>query len=236
MTEHLVLERVSAGHGPTVVLDDVSLAIGRGETVALIGRNGTGKTTLLETVMGLTTFHQGSVHYAGQPIERWPTWRRARAGMALVPQEREIFPSLSVKENLEVAVRGGRWNTERAFDLFPQLAQRRHHAGNALSGGEQQMLAVARALMGSPDLLLLDEPLEGLAPIIVDALVLALDRLRSESDMTLVLVEQHAMLALEFAPRAVALVRGKVAYDGPSDPLRRDAARLAGLIGVAAHA
>jgi branched-chain amino acid transport system ATP-binding protein len=234
MAEHfaLELERVSAGHGPTVVLDGVSLAISPGETVALIGRNGTGKTTLLETVMGLTTLHQGGLRFAGQAVEHWPTWRRARAGLALVPQEREIFPSLSVEENLRVAMRGGRWTVERAFDLFPQLAQRRRNAGNQLSGGEQQMLAVARALMGSPALLLLDEPLEGLAPIVVDSLVQALERLRAESDMTLLLVEQHAMLALEFAPRTVALVRGRVAYDGPSEGLRRDAPRLASLVGV----
>jgi len=236
MSEHLVLEGIHAGYGLTVVLDDVSMVIAKGETVALIGRNGTGKTTLLETIMGMTTLHRGSLRYAGDAIEYWPIWRRARAGLAIVPQEREIFPSLSVEENLRVASRGRRWDIDRAFDLFPQLAKRRRHAGNHLSGGEQQMLAIARALMGDPSLLLLDEPLEGLAPIVVEGLVSALERLRSESDMTLLIVEQRALLALEFAQRAMVLVRGKLAYDGPSANLRQDAQRLASLIGVTAQA
>ena len=228
----LVLEDVVAGYGPTVVLDGISLSFAQGETVAVLGRNGVGKTTLLETVMGFTTFHRGRIGYAGEAIEGWPTWRWSRAGVSLVPQEREIFPSLTVEENLRVAVRGGQWSPERAFDLFPRLAERRRNRGNQLSGGEQQMLAVARALMGSPSLLLLDEPLEGLAPIIVDSLISALQRLRAETSITMLLVEQHAMLALEFAPRAVALVRGKVVYDGPSDPLAGDEQRLSALIGV----
>ncbi|MSQ71347.1 MAG: ABC transporter ATP-binding protein [Betaproteobacteria bacterium] len=232
-SRQLVLENVIAGYGPTVVLDGISLAFDQGETVAVLGRNGMGKTTLLETVMGFTTFHGGRIGYTGESIEGWPTWRRSRSGVSLVPQEREIFPSLTVEENLRVAARGGQWTTERAFDLFPRLAERRRNRGNQLSGGEQQMLAVARALMGSPALLLLDEPLEGLAPIIVDALVAALERLRKETAITMLLVEQHALLALEFAPRAVALVRGKVVYDGPSDALTRDAQRLSSLIGVA---
>ncbi len=232
MAEALKLERLRAGYGPTVVLDGVSLALEAGETLAVLGRNGAGKTTLLETVMGLTTLHEGAISYGGAAVERWPTWRRARSGLALVPQEREIFPSLTADENLAVARRGGHWTHERVYDLFPRLAQRRRHFGNQLSGGEQQMLAVGRALMGSPALLLLDEPFEGLAPVLVEALARALERLRKETALAMVLVEQHARLALGFAPRAVALVRGKIAYDGTSESLARDAGRLEGLIGV----
>jgi branched-chain amino acid transport system ATP-binding protein len=232
MAEQLALGGVTAGYGPTVVLDDVTLSFAAGETVAILGRNGVGKTTLLETIMGFTTFHRGRIDWEGAPIETWPTWRRARSGVALVPQQREIFASLTVEENLRVAARGGQWTVERGFDLFPRLAERRRHRGNQLSGGEQQMLAVARALMGGPRALLLDEPLEGLAPIIVEALVRALDRLRRETAIMMLLVEQHAALALELAPRAIGLVRGKVVYDGPSAALRADRERLAALIGV----
>jgi branched-chain amino acid transport system ATP-binding protein len=230
----LELEAVTAGYGTTVVLDAVSLAIAGGETLAILGRNGAGKTTLLETVMGLTTLHRGAIRYAGHAIERWPTWRRARGGVALVPQAREVFPSLSVEENLAVAQRGADWTAARAFDLFPRLAERRGHRGNQLSGGEQQMLAVARALMGSPRLLLLDEPFEGLAPAIVDTLIAALARLRAETRIAIALVEQHARLALELAPRAIAIVRGRIAHDGPSEALVHDEKRLAALAGVSA--
>ncbi|MGQ0543710.1 MAG: ABC transporter ATP-binding protein [Betaproteobacteria bacterium] len=234
MAEPLKLRALRAGYGPTVVLDGISLSLDAGESLAVLGRNGAGKTTLLETVMGLTTLHGGAIGYGDASVERWPTWRRARAGLALVPQEREIFPSLTVEENLAVARRGGQWARERVYDLFPRLAGRRRNLGNQLSGGEQQMLAVGRALMGSPSLLLLDEPFEGLAPVIVEALLLSLERLRRETALAMVLVEQRARLALGFAPRAVVLVRGKVAYDGASEALGRDAGRLAGLIGVSA--
>ena len=233
MAEHLALSGLSAGYGPTVVLHEVSLAFEPAETVAVLGRNGMGKTTLLETIVGLTTRHRGAIALGRETIEAWPTWRRARAGIALVPQEREVFSSLTVGENLGVARRGGEWSAARVYDLFPRLAERRHHKGSQLSGGEQQMLAIARALMGSPRVLLLDEPLEGLAPIVVDMVLAALERLRREAGMTMLLVEQHAHLALGFAPRAVALVRGKVAYDGPSSVLAADEGRLAALIGVA---
>jgi branched-chain amino acid transport system ATP-binding protein len=233
MLDELRLAEVSAGYGPTIVLDGVTLAFAAGETVAVLGRNGVGKTTLLETLMGFTRLHRGRIEWSGTRVEHWPTWRRARAGVALVPQEREIFPSLSVEENLRVAQRSAEWTPERVYDLFPRLAERRRNRGNQLSGGEQQMLAVGRALMGGPRLLLLDEPLEGLAPIIVDALVAALARLRSETRMTMLLVEQRALLALALAPRAIALVRGRIAYDGPSAALVDDAARLSTLIGVA---
>jgi branched-chain amino acid transport system ATP-binding protein len=228
----LSLRALCAGPGLVTVLEDLSLAFAPGETVAILGRNGVGKTTLLETVMGLCPASSGSVELDGLPIRSWPTWRRARAGLALVPQEREVFPSLSVVENLEVAAHGGEWTRQRAFDLFPRLAERQHHRGNELSGGEQQMLAIARALMGSPSVLLLDEPLEGLAPIIVQSLLHSLRRLREESGMTMLLVEQHAEIALGFAERAVVLVRGRVAFDGRSSDLAGDPALMGRLLGV----
>ena len=232
MPNLLTFQRVSAGYGPTVVLDNVSLSVDEGELVAVLGRNGVGKTTLLATAMGHTEIHAGEIRFSGETITRWPIWRRARRGIGLVPQEREIFPSLSVEENLTVAKIGTRWTVERIFDLFPRLAQRRSNGGNQLSGGEQQMLAVGRALMGSPTLLLLDEPLEGLAPVIVDALMAAFLRLREEEGQAMVLVEQHAKLALDLAPRAIVLDRGRIAYDGPSGDLKARPETLAALLAV----
>ena len=200
MADCLALHDVSAGYGETVVLDGVSLALPEGGTLAVLGRNGVGKTTLLATVLGHTTLHAGRIAFRGQSIERLRPFQRARLGIGYVPQEREIFPSLTVDENLTVAARAGaRWTRERVYDLFPSLAERRRNMGNQLSGGEQQMLAIGRALMGNPSLLLLDEPLEGLAPVIVDSLLAALHRLREDDGLAIVLVEQHARLALEFA-------------------------------------
>ena len=233
----LAFRDVSAGYGETVVLDGVSLAVEQGGTLALLGRNGVGKTTLLASVLGHTRLHAGSIAFNATALDRLRPFRRARLGIGYVPQEREIFPSLNVMENLTVAARGvgqgGRWPLDRVFELFPRMAERRHSMGNQLSGGEQQMLAIGRALMLNPSLLLLDEPLEGLAPVMVDRLLAALRRLRDAGGMTMLLVEQHARLALEFAPRAVILDRGRVVYDGASDPLLRDAAQLGALIGVA---
>jgi branched-chain amino acid transport system ATP-binding protein len=231
-TDCLRFSGVRAGYGPTVVLDRISLAVPVGATVAVLGRNGAGKTTLLTTILGFTTFHAGEICFAADAIETWPIWRRCRAGIGLVPQEREIFSSLSVEENLIVSARGREWTLERVYDLFPRLFERRRNGGNALSGGEQQMLAMGRALMGDPTLLLLDEPFEGLAPIMMDTILRALARLRRETAMTILLVEQRARLALEIAPRAVVLVSGSIAYDGPSSALYEDATRLARLIGV----
>ena len=173
----------------------------------MLGRNGVGKTTLLATIMGHTRLHAGSIRLPGE-IAALPPFRRARLGIGFVPQEREIFPSLTVAENLLVAARPGRWSVSRVYEFLPALAERRHHRGNQLSGGEQQMLAIGRALIGNPSLLLMDEPLEGLAPVIVDALLAGLDRLKREDDLALVLVEQHARLALEFAQHAIVLDRG----------------------------
>ncbi len=228
----LVLEGLVAGYGETVVLEHVSLHVPPGGALALLGRNGVGKTTLLSTIMGHTTLHAGSIALDGQSLTRRSIFRRARAGIGLVPQEREIFPSLTVLENLTVAARGKRWTLERVFELFPSLARRLANRGNELSGGEQQMLSVGRALMCDPRILLLDEPLEGLAPVMVDALMAALHRLRTE-DMAMILVEQHAQLALEFAEDALVLDRGHAVYQGPSAALQNDPQRVAELMGVA---
>jgi branched-chain amino acid transport system ATP-binding protein len=235
MADCLALRDVSAGYGETVVLDGVSLALEEGGTLSILGRNGVGKTTLLASVLGHTTLHAGQIAFSGQSIAGMQPFRRVRLGIGYVPQEREIFPSLDVEENLTVAarpMRGSGWTLERVYALFPRLAERRRSMGNQLSGGEQQMLAVGRALTLNPSLLLLDEPLEGLAPVMVDRLLEALLRLRGEGGLAIVLVEQHARLALEFSERAMILDRGKVVYDDASRVLLDDPQRLAELIGV----
>ncbi len=228
----LVLAGVSAGYGETVVLEGIALDLPPGETLAVLGRNGVGKTTLLATIIGHTRLHAGSIRFAGREIAGLPAYRRARLGIGFVPQEREIFPSLSVEENLAVAARPGRWSLAGVYDFFPPLAARRRHYGNQLSGGEQQMLAIGRALMGNPSLLLMDEPLEGLAPVIVDALLAGLDRLKREDDLALLLVEQHARLALELARRAIVLDRGAIVFAGASRELLDAPERLGALMGV----
>jgi branched-chain amino acid transport system ATP-binding protein len=231
----LTLEGVRAGYGRTIVLDGVSLALRKGATLAVLGRNGVGKTTLLATIMGHTNLHGGLIRFQGADLTRLPAYARCRAGIGFVPQEREIFPSLTLEENLVVAARPGRWTLARVYDFFPRLAERRRNRGNQLSGGEQQMLAIGRALMGNPSLLLMDEPLEGLAPVIVDALLAGLNRLKREDDLALLLVEQHARLALEFAEDALILDRGAVVHAGPSRTLLDAPDRLASLIGVGRH-
>jgi branched-chain amino acid transport system ATP-binding protein len=228
----LTLDAVRAGYGDTVVLEGVSLDLAPAGTLAVLGRNGVGKTTLLATIMGQTTLRGGSIKFDGREVSGLPTYRRVRLGIGLVPQEREIFRSLTVEENLDVAARPGRWTRDRVYDFFPSLRERRNNRGNQLSGGEQQMLAIGRALMGNPSLLLMDEPLEGLAPVIVETVLLGLDRLKREDDLALILVEQHARIALEFAADALVLDRGNVVYSGPSQPLIADPDRLAQLMGV----
>ena len=232
----LILDGIEAGYGETVVLERVSFELAPGGILAVLGRNGVGKTTLLATIMGHTVLRAGRIRFAGHEISTVPAYRRARLGIGLVPQEREIFPSLTVEENLLVAVRPGPWSTERVYDLFPSLASRRKNRGNHLSGGEQQMLAIGRALMGNPALLLMDEPLEGLAPVIVDALLAGLARLKNEGELSLLLVEQHAHLALEFAEDAIILDRGAVVFSGTTRELLDAPEHLDALMGVAAHA
>jgi branched-chain amino acid transport system ATP-binding protein len=240
MTEILTIQNVSAGYGATVVLDHVSLSVSAGTTLAVLGRNGVGKTTLLATILGHTTLHDGTITFSTRSVELLKPYRRARLGIGSVPQEREIFPSLTVEENLNVAARGatddGRgWTLERLYDLFPNLAERRRGMGNQLSGGEQQMLAIARALMGNPSLLLLDEPLEGLAPVIVDRVLEALRRLRNDNSLTMILTEQQVRLALEFSDNAVILDRGRIVHAAPSSDLLADPEQVSALIGITRH-
>ena len=231
----LVLDGVRAGYGDTIVLEGVSLGLKPGATLAVLGRNGVGKTTLLATIMGLTTLRAGSIRLGGAEISWLPAYRRVRLGIGFVPQEREIFRSLTVEENLDVAARPGRWTLARVYDFFPSLAERRRNRGNQLSGGEQQMLAIGRALMGNPHLLLMDEPLEGLAPVIVEAVLKGIDRLKREDDLALVLVEQHARIALEFTTDAIVLDRGTIVYSGPSRELLDAPERMSQLMGVTGH-
>jgi branched-chain amino acid transport system ATP-binding protein len=229
----LRLDGVVAGYGETVVLEGISLDLAPAGTLAVLGRNGVGKTTLLATIMGHTRLRDGGIRFGDADIAALPAYRRARLGIGLVPQEREIFPSLTVEENLLVAARPGRWSLASIYDFFPSLAERRRNRGNQLSGGEQQMLAIGRALMGNPFLLLMDEPLEGLAPVIVDVLLAGLDRLKREDDLALLLVEQHAQLALELAADAIVLDRGTVVFAGTSRELLDAPQRLNALMGVA---
>jgi branched-chain amino acid transport system ATP-binding protein len=182
--------------------------------------------------MGHTTLHAGDVVLDGQSLNGMPSYRRALTGIGFVPQEREIFPSLTVRENLEVAARPGPWTLSRIFELFPRLGERLDNMGTQLSGGEQQMLSIARALLTNPSILLMDEPTEGLAPVLVETLTAVLARLRAENALSIILVEQNSRVALTFSPRTVILDNGRIVYDGASEPLRADPERLAELIGI----
>jgi len=230
MSDALALRGVSAGYGETVVLEAIDLALPAGESLSVIGRNGVGKSTLLATVMGHTTLHAGEIALDGRRIDGAAVHSRALAGLGFVPQEREIFPSLTVRENLALGARPGHWTAERVFELFPNLKERLGHAGNHLSGGEQQMLAIARALMTNPSVLLMDEPTEGLAPLIVEALTQVLLRLRAQGGLSIILVEQNSRVALAFSERTVVMDKGRVVYDGASARLRDDPDYLASLI------
>jgi branched-chain amino acid transport system ATP-binding protein len=228
----LALKDIRAGYGDAIVLDGISLEIPEHGSLAVLGRNGVGKSTLLLTIMGLTQVSRGSILWRGQDITRLPPHRRALDGIGWVAQEREIFPSLSVEENLTVASRPGRWDLKAVYELFPRLNERRLSRGNHLSGGEQQMLATARALMTNPALLLLDEPLEGLAPVIVDELIAAIRQMLTGSGIAIILVEQHTDIALELTTDAIVLERGAIAHRAKSAELATDHATLERLVGL----
>jgi branched-chain amino acid transport system ATP-binding protein len=236
MPKLLSLEKLSTGYGEATVLQQVSLALEEGSSLALLGRNGMGKSTLLASIIGVTRWLGGSIRFGGREISRLPPEQRALAGIGWVPQERNIFRSLTVEENLTAVALPGPWTPDKAFAMFPRLAERRANLGNRLSGGEQQMLAIARALMLNPRLILLDEPLEGLAPIIVEELLAALRRIVREEGLTAIIVEQNARKVLAMTDRAAILQRGSVVWDGSSAALRDDRAALETYLGVATAA
>ena len=233
MTELLAVEGVTAGYGDGVVLEDVSLSLEEGDSLALLGRNGMGKTTLLVTLMGLTRLRGGLLRWRGRDLAALPTHRRSQAGLGWVPQERFMFPSLTVEEHLTAVARPGRWTVKKVYAIFPRLEERRGNYGNQLSGGEQQMLAIARALMVNPSLLLLDEPMEGLAPIIVQELMNVIRELVADGGMAVIIVEQHAKLALALTRQAVVLERGRVVHRSASETLLADPDTLHRLVSVA---
>jgi branched-chain amino acid transport system ATP-binding protein len=229
----LELRDVRAGYGDAVVLDGVSFEVPANGSLAVLGRNGVGKSTLLLTIMGYTRLHRGELLWKEKSISRLPPHQRARLGIGWVAQEREIFPSLTVEENLCVAARPGAWDLARVYGLFPRLRERKGNFGNQLSGGEQQMLAIARALMTNPAILLLDEPLEGLAPIIVEELAASLANLEG---MAVVLIEQHVEIALALCREALVIERGRIAHRGPSRDLASNDGLLERFLGVRAEA
>ena len=228
----LSLHQVRAGYGEAMVLHDISLELSEHGSLAVLGRNGVGKSTLLLTIMGFTQLHSGSIIWRGRDISNTAPHRRARAGIGWVAQEREIFPSLSLEENLTVAARPGAWDLAAVYKMFPRLRERRGNMGNQLSGGEQQMLAIARALMTNPALLLLDEPLEGLAPVLVDELIAAMKLMLSDRRTAIILVEQHSEIALAMTQDALVLERGSVVHRAPAEKLRNDAVTLDRLVGL----
>ena len=240
MSDLLQVTDLSAGYGEAVVLNGVSFSLAEGETLALLGRNGTGKTTLMDTLAGATRQHAGQIMLAGVPLHTLPSQARAGAGIGWVPQERNIFKSLTVHENLTAVARAGRagrsapaWTPERVYEMFPRLAERKTNLGTQLSGGEQQMLAVGRAMVLNPRLLLLDEPLEGLAPIIVEELLRAIARITRDEGLSAIIVEQHPQAILAISHRAVVLDQGRVVHSGAAHELQAQPALLDRLLGVA---
>jgi len=236
MADLLQLDNVTAGYGEAVVLNHISLSLAAGETLALLGRNGTGKTTLINTLAGTTHQHAGSITLGGVALHSLASHARAAAGIGWVPQERNIFKSLTVLENLSAVARPGAWTPQRVFDMFPRLAERQTNMGNQLSGGEQQMLAVGRALVLNPKILLLDEPLEGLAPIIVEELLRAIRRITREEGMSAIIVEQHPQAILAISHQAVVLDQGRVIHSGNAAELLQQTELLDRLLGVKNHA
>ncbi len=236
MAERLLdVQGLSCGYGEAVVLADVSFSMEAGRSLALLGRNGTGKTTLIDTLVGVTRRHAGSITLGGRAIHALPVHERAGAGIGWVPQERNIFKSLTVAENLTAVARPGPWTEQRVYELFPRLEERRRNLGNQLSGGEQQMLAFGRALVLNPRLLLLDEPLEGLAPIIVEELLRAIRRVAREEGLSSIVVEQHPQMVLGVTDDAIVLDRGGIAYRATSESLLADPTPLDTWLGVASH-
>ena len=234
MPDVLHIERLTAGYGEAIVLDALSLSLPQGQSLALLGRNGMGKTTLINSIVGVTRFIAGEIRLDGRDITRLRPDQRAHAGIGWVPQERNIFKSLSVEENLTAVARAGRWTVARIYELFPRLAERRRNLGNQLSGGEQQMLAVGRALILNPRVILLDEPLEGLAPILVEELLAALRRIIRNEGMAAILVEQNAQKVLGVTDRAAIIERGVVVHEAASVDLAADRAVLESYLGVTA--
>jgi branched-chain amino acid transport system ATP-binding protein len=235
MPDLLIIEQLSAGYGEARVLSDVSLSLVEGQALALLGRNGMGKTTLINTIVGVTHYFSGNISLDGADLTRLRPDQRAHIGIGWVPQERNIFKSLTVHENLTAVAQPGRWTTEKVYTMFPRLEERRQNLGNQLSGGEQQMLAVGRALVLNPRVLLLDEPLEGLAPIIVDELLAALRRIIRDEGMSAILVEQNAKKILGVTNHAIILERGAVVHAADSATLAADRAALETHLGVTDH-
>jgi branched-chain amino acid transport system ATP-binding protein len=233
MPELLAIERLHAGYGEAIVLSDISFRLDEGQSLALLGRNGMGKTTLVNSIVGVTRYRSGSITLGGRDITRLPPEQRAMLGVGWVPQERNIFKSLTVEENLTAIARPGKWTPQRVFELFPRLGERRQNLGNALSGGEQQMLAIGRALVLNPRIMLLDEPLEGLAPIIVEELLRVLHRIIREEGLSAILVEQNAQKVLGVTDRVIIIERGAIIHEGDSAALKADRALLEMHIGVA---
>ena len=235
MAKLLEVEGVHAGYGDAAVLDDISFDLDAGASLALLGRNGMGKTTLLATLMGATRQTRGKIRFDGRDLTVVPSHRRAHAGLGWVPQERDIFASLSVEENLTVVARPGPWDLAKVYQAFPRLHERRANMGNQLSGGEQQMLSMGRALMVNPKVLLLDEPLEGLAPLIVQELLAVIESMVNSGSMAVILVEQHAHRILPITREAIVLERGRIVHRSASDALMADPGVLERWLGVAAH-
>ncbi len=231
----LEVRNLRAGYGPTVVLEDVSFSVPAGARLSILGRNGMGKTTLLSTLMGMNRRYGGEIIVGGKDLAPLRSSERARQGIGLVPQTRDIFRSLSVEENLIVGLKDRpRSAIQEAYDMFPRLFERRNNLGWQLSGGEQQMLSTARTILGKPSVLLLDEPLEGLAPVICEELMTAFTRLASSAEMTILLVEQRLESALDFAESVLILERGRIVWQGASEALRADNALIEHYIGVSA--
>ncbi|NEW89722.1 ABC transporter ATP-binding protein [Rhodopseudomonas sp. WA056] len=236
MSDLLTIDKLRAGYGEAVVIPQMSLRLAEGEALALLGRNGTGKTTLINSIVGVTRRFSGTIAVGGVDVTALRPDQRARAGIGWVPQERNIFKSLTVEENLTAVAQPGPWTVARVYEMFPRLEERRSNFGNQLSGGEQQMLAIGRALTLNPKVLLLDEPTEGLAPIIVDELLTALGTITRSGGICSIIVEQNARKILQLADRVVILERGAIVHDAASAALKDDAATLERYLGVSGGA